>query len=147
MNSPVEMQPTEALPLSAWQALTRGLRETCPRCGGGRLFRKWLKPRERCSACGLDLTPQQADDFPAYIAIFTTGHLLAPVIILLVRDFSFSAWQLAAILLPLATAMMLAMLQPAKGAVIALQWWNGMHGFRRERSAMESATEEDRSSR
>jgi uncharacterized protein (DUF983 family) len=28
---------------------------------------------------------------------------------------------------------MLVLLQPAKGAVIALQWWHGMHGFRRER--------------
>jgi len=136
MTSPADIQPTEALPATAWQALTRGLRECCPRCGGGRLFRKWLKPRDRCAACGLDLTPQQADDFPAYIAIFATGHLLAPVIILLVRDYALSGWQLASILLPLATAMMLAMLQPAKGAVIALQWWNGMHGFRRERRAM-----------
>jgi uncharacterized protein (DUF983 family) len=29
--------------------------------------------------------------------------------------------------------MMLGMLQPAKGGVIALQWWFGMHGFVKER--------------
>ena len=34
---------------------------------------------------------------------------------------------------PLALVMLIALLQPSKGAVIALQWWNGMHGFKRER--------------
>jgi hypothetical protein len=29
--------------------------------------------------------------------------------------------------------MLIALLQPAKGVVIALQWWHGMHGFVRER--------------
>ena len=116
-----------------------GIRFRCPRCGGGHLFRKWLKPRAACPACALDLTPQQADDFPAYIAIFVTGHLMAPLIIMLALDFSLSTWPMIAIVVPLATVMMLGLLQPAKGAVIAAQWWNGMHGFVRER-APEPAT-------
>lgn len=121
------------LPENFRQALWRGIRFTCPKCGGARLFRRWLKPVDRCPSCQLDLTPQQADDFPAYIAIFVTGHLMAPLIIMLVLDFALSPQMLAAVILPLATAMIIAMLQPAKGAVIAVQWWNGMHGFIRER--------------
>jgi uncharacterized protein (DUF983 family) len=39
------------------------------------------------------------------------------------------------ILFPTAITMMLGMLQPAKGGVIALQWWHGMHGFAKERPA------------
>jgi len=35
----------------------------------------------------------------------------------------------------LSVAMMLGMLQPTKGAVIAAQWWHGLHGFRKERPA------------
>ena len=31
----------------------------------------------------------------------------------------------------------MALLQPAKGAVIALQWWLGMHGFERPLSKAE----------
>ena len=31
-------------------------------------------------------------------------------------------------------AMLLALLQPSKGAVIAMQWWQGMHGFRKDRA-------------
>ncbi len=122
-----------ALPASFGRAILRGIRCRCPRCGHGRIFGRWLKPLDACPHCALDLTGQRADDFPAYIAIFATGHLLAPVIIVLVRDFALSPGALVAIVLPLAVAMMLALLQPAKGAVIALQWWNGMHGFRRER--------------
>lgn len=133
MSTPRPIQPTSALPRSYWQVLERGLKGHCPRCGGARLFGTWLKPEASCSACGLDLRPQQADDFPAYIAILLSGHLLVPVIILLVRDYTLDPWALAAILLPLTTALILALLQPAKGAVIATQWWNGMHGFVRER--------------
>ena len=132
-------QPTATLPRNFWEALLRGLRFHCPRCGAGSLFRKWLKPRDACPSCALDLTPQQADDFPAYISIFVTGHLLAPVIIMLALDYALTSLQMMAIILPTATVMIIAMLQPAKGAVIAAQWWNGMHGFLRERADEEPA--------
>lgn len=121
------------LPVSAWAALARGLRGRCPRCGEARLFRRWLKPLANCPACAVDWTPQQADDFPAYISILVTGHLLAPLVIALVLDWDLGPGALAAILLPLTVALMLGLLQPAKGGVIALQWWHGLHGFVRER--------------
>ena len=121
------------IPATFTQALLRGLRGRCPRCEQGSLFRKWLKPRERCPVCTLDLTPQRADDFPAYIAMIVTGHLMAPLIIMLSLDFELGPVAMIAILVPLALAMMLGMLQPAKGGVIALQWWYGMHGFVKER--------------
>ncbi|MEE3218586.1 MAG: DUF983 domain-containing protein, partial [Pseudomonadota bacterium] len=97
------------------------------------LFRKWLKPHDNCPACALDISGQRADDFPAYVSIFVTGHLLAPILIMLGSDFALSTFAILAITLPLAVVFMLATLQPAKGGVIALQWWHGMHGFRRER--------------
>ena len=59
--------------------------------------------------------------------------LLAPLIIWLASDFSLSSLQLALIIFPIAIGLMLGLLQPAKGAVVAAQWWNGMHGFRQER--------------
>ncbi|WP_395391774.1 DUF983 domain-containing protein [Novosphingobium sp. BL-8A] len=121
------------LPANYGQAALRGIRCHCPRCGEGRLFRKWLKPLDRCPACMLDLTPQRADDFPAYIAMLVTGHLMAPIIIMLSKDFAMGPLGMFAIVVPLALVMMLGMLQPAKGGVIATQWWFGMHGFVRER--------------
>lgn len=123
-----------SLPRTFGAAMLRGLRCRCPRCGEARLFGRWLKPVDHCPDCKIDWTRQRADDFPAYIAIIVTGHLLAPVIIALVADFDLGPGAMAAVLLPLAVVLMLAMLQPAKGLVIALQWWHGMHGFVRERA-------------
>lgn len=121
------------LPASFRQAAFRGIRCTCPRCGEAPLFRKWLKPAEICARCGVDWSPQRADDFPAYIAIFVTGHLLAPLIIMLSLDFDMGPLAMVSIILPLTLAMIVTMLQSSKGAVIAAQWWYGLHGFRRER--------------
>lgn len=101
----------------------------CPSCGVGSLFRQFLKPVERCRQCGCDWSHQQADDFPAYASIFLTGHILAPLIIALVKDTELSTGVLVSILLPLALLLMIGLLQPAKGAIIAVQWWFGMHGF------------------
>jgi len=121
------------LPASASQAVWRGMRFLCPRCGDAHLFARFLKPMPICPACGQDWTRQRADDFPAYISMLVTGHLLAPLVILLETMFSPPVNVLAAIVVPLAMVTMLGLLQPAKGAVIAMQWWNGMHGFARER--------------
>ena len=122
------------LPATFMACLLRGVHGRCPRCGEGKLFRKWLKPVDACAHCHLDISGQRADDLPAYIGIFVTGHLLAPVIIALVTGFALSAMALLAIVIPLAVVMLIGLLQPSKGGVIALQWWNGMHGFRKERA-------------
>lgn len=120
---------TPGLPESAAQAALRGARNRCPCCGQDALFLKFLKPVSRCGSCDQDWTHQQADDFPAYLAILLTGHILAPLIIALVNHTSLPVWGLMLLIVSLALAMMLAMLQPSKGAIIAIQWWLGMHGF------------------
>ena len=126
-------RPTTALPRSLWEALTRGMFGKCPRCEGASLFRKWLKPVDRCACCGQDWSVHEADDFPPYISIFVTGHLIAPLIIALMLDLELSVMTTGAIVVPVAAAIMLGILQPAKGATIALQWWHGMAGFTSER--------------
>jgi len=118
-------------PETAFTAMIRGIRGYCPRCNRSSLFPKYLKPMEHCPACQQDWTPQRADDFPAYVAIILTGHIMAPVIIGLVKNFSPPLWGMMAIIMSLAVMLMVALLQPAKGAIIAFQWWMEMHGFRR----------------
>ena len=130
---PLPIGPTAHLPASVWQAIWRGVRSRCPRCGDAHLFARFLKPMPFCPACAQNWTHQRADDFPAYISMLVTGHLLAPLIIWLELAFAPPVAVLAAIVVSLAMIMMLALLQPAKGAVIAVQWWSGMHGFVRER--------------
>jgi uncharacterized protein (DUF983 family) len=125
------------LPAGLAPALVRGARGRCPRCGAAALFRKWLKPVDTCAHCRCDWSAQQADDFPAYIGIFVVGHLLAPVVIAMIGSWGLSAWLTLAIILPVAVAMLLAMLQPTKGAVIAFLWWHGIGAFRQERRSPE----------
>lgn len=122
------------LPGSWLEAILRGARSQCPRCGASPLFGRFLKPVPACSHCGQDWSLQSADDFPAYLSILITGHLMVPLIITLTSEFDLSVAALAAIILPLITLLTVGLLQPAKGAVIATQWWLGMNGFKLERS-------------
>lgn len=117
------------LPQTLSQALLRGAKCECPRCGKAHLFGKFLKPVAHCPACHQDWTLHQADDFPPYISIFVTGHLLAPVLITIGSLTAISMGMQITLAMALAGVIMLAVMQPAKGGVIALQWWIGMHGF------------------
>ncbi len=105
------------------------MRNHCPRCDHKPLFARFLKPTERCAGCGQDWTLHQADDFPAYIAIFISGHLLAPVLIAVGSRELLPMGVLALLAIIGALVLTIALLQPAKGAVIALQHHWGMHGF------------------
>lgn len=134
--------PTDhRLPHRFAEAAWRAMRGKCPRCGEAHLFRKWLKPVDNCPACRQDWSLQRADDFPAYISILVTGHLIAPLIVLLAVDVGLSPGPLTATILPVTAALMLGILQPAKGAVIAAQWWHGLVGFKRERALAADGSE------
>ena len=108
--------------------MKRGFRGRCPRCGEGKLFRAFLKADDNCSVCGLDFTPHRADDLPAYLVIVIVGQSWCrwrsgsrPII----RRRSGCSFDLPAVHL----VVSLALLQPVKGAVVALQWALRMHGF------------------
>tara|TARA_R110002049_G_scaffold19894_1_gene74126 strand:- start:95 stop:595 length:501 start_codon:yes stop_codon:yes gene_type:complete len=117
------------LPKTAFQAALRGIRGRCPSCGVGRLFPRLLKPVDHCPTCDQDWTAQQADDFPAYVAIILTGHILAPVIIFMINETDYTMWTNLAIIIVMAITLIAALLQPAKGAIIAMQWWMGLDDF------------------
>lgn len=42
-------------PIHPARTLGRAIRLKCPRCGGGPLFKHWLKMRDKCPVCGLRL--------------------------------------------------------------------------------------------
>lgn len=118
-----------ALPSGPAQALWRGFRGRCPACGEGRMFRKFLKVNDACPHCGEELHHHRADDFPAYLVIVIVGHILVPIVLSVETHIappvvlSMALWPLTAL------AMSLGLLQPVKGAVVAIQWYGGMHGF------------------
>ena len=114
---------------NVWTALKRGLRGRCPRCGEGKLFRAFLKVDDHCSVCQLDFTPHRADDLPAYLVIVIVGHIVVPTILWIETDYSPSVPLQLSIYLPLTLILSLVLLQPVKGAVVAIQWALRMHGF------------------
>ena len=112
-----------------WQALKRGFRGRCPRCGEGKLFRAFLKTADSCSNCGQDFTPHRADDLPAYLVIVIVGHIVVPLALMIETNYSPPVALQLAIYLPLTFVASLVLLQPVKGAVVGLQWAFRMHGF------------------
>ena len=62
---------------------------------------------------------------------------MAPIVALVVQSAAMSVAGQMVLLLLLTLAVMLAWLQPVKGAIIAFQWWFEMHGFRRDQPASE----------
>ena len=112
-----------------WTALKRGFRGRCPRCGQGKLFRAFLKVDDHCSVCQLDFTPHRADDLPAYLVIIIVGHIVVPMALMIETNYSPPVALQLAIYLPLTLFGSLALLQPVKGVVVALQWALRMHGF------------------
>ncbi|MFA5963789.1 MAG: DUF983 domain-containing protein [Sphingomonas sp.] len=116
-------------PRTIWIALWRGCRDRCPACNGARLFDKFLKPLDHCPACGQDWTHHNADDFPPYIVILVTGHVVVTGMALVETTFHPPSWVHIALWIPLIIVLTIGLIQPAKGGVIAYQWWHGMGGF------------------
>ena len=112
-----------------WQAIKRGFRGRCPRCGEGKLFRAFLKTADSCSVCGQDFTPHRADDLPAYLVIVIVGHIVVPLALMIETNYSPPVALQLAIYLPLTLVASLLLLQPVKGAVVGMQWALRMHGF------------------
>lgn len=118
---------------SLFQDLSRGFMCHCPNCGEGKLFTKWLKVADHCPSCSEEFHHHRADDFPAYVVILVLGHIMVPFALWLEDAFAPPMWVNMAISLPLTVVLCLLMLQPVKGAIVALQWRMRMHGFKNSR--------------
>lgn len=116
-------------------ALKRGLLCKCPNCGEGAVFKGYLKVRASCAVCGLDLTPQRADDGPAYVVILLVGHLMGFSLPVFFESFRNNPLLVACVLSVVAVTLALALLPPVKGMFVAFQWVKEMHGFGRPQAA------------
>jgi uncharacterized protein (DUF983 family) len=116
-------------PVSPAATIWRGFRMKCPNCGTGRLFGRFLQVVDRCADCGEELHHHRADDFPPYLVIFAVGHAVVPAVLAVEIDYAPPIWLQFVIWLPLTFILALALMQPVKGAVVALQWQLGLAGF------------------
>ena len=128
-------------PVSLPKALARGFAMRCPNCGRGHLFRRFLKVADNCAVCGEDFKAQRADDFPAYLVIIVVGHVVVPALLAVETAFAPPAWLQLLIWLPVTLFSALGLLQPTKGAIVALQWQTGMHGFEKAKHRRERGSE------
>ncbi|TDR94384.1 DUF983 domain-containing protein [Enterovirga rhinocerotis] len=137
-------RPSHARP-DVVQAVGRGLRCRCPACGEGRLFERFLKVAPSCSECGQAFHHHRADDFPPYLVMFIVGHIVGYGIYVAETRYENVPVLFHALTWPtLAVVLCLALLQPVKGAVIGLQYGNGMHGFDPSRPGRQEETDERR---
>jgi uncharacterized protein (DUF983 family) len=111
------------------QAIFRGLKERCPACGEGRLFRAYLKVVDECPRCHEELHHHRADDAPPYFTILIVAHVVVGGILAMEQTFRPADWLQAAIWVPVTLLMSLLVLPRVKGALVGLQWALRMHGF------------------
>lgn len=115
---------------STADAMWKGFRCRCPRCGEGRLFRKFLKPVDTCERCGEWMGGHRSDDLPPYVTIMIVGHAVVPIILGIEMGLNpWPLWVYFAVFLPGTLLATLLLMQPVKGAVIGLQWGLRLHGF------------------
>ena len=122
-------------------AVRRSTFGKCPACGNGKLYRKYLKVADNCSACGEELHHHRADDFPAYIVVVIVGHVVLGGFMAFEASSTLSTWQHLAIWAPLTVIMAVGLLKPVKGAIVGLQWALYMHGFGGEDDLLETHPE------
>jgi len=112
------------------QALSRGLRRKCPRCGEASSFRSYLKIVDVCPACGTPLGVYPCDDGPAYLTILIVGHIVVGPTFL----FPFVWQQPMQVVLPALVSALgvltLVLLPFVKGAFLSLLWYLGLRQAR-----------------
>lgn len=132
--------PDAGLPRDLRTALRRGLMRRCPACGEGALMDGYLEVRHSCASCGTELHHHRADDGPAWATILITGHLLAPLMLLVFEAFRPEGWQMAVGFSTVFVALALMMLPRLKGAFVGIQWAKRMHGFGADGAGLDART-------
>ena len=124
------MTTTDSRAARDWKkAVLAGMTDHCPSCGQARLFARGLRTVSHCPSCGQDWSAQRADDFPAYLVILVLGHVLVPLMVMANGWWDWPLGLQMALWPALAGGLAVALIRPAKGAVIGAQWALRMGGF------------------
>ena len=113
------MPATEPTPVSTIRA---GLTCRCPRCGEGKLFRRFLKIADRCDRCGLDYGFADPADGPAFFVMSGVGIVVMAVWAWAVVVWQPPIWLQFATVFPAMIGGCLACLSPMKAWLVAEQY-------------------------
>jgi uncharacterized protein (DUF983 family) len=113
---------------SWFRGLRRGFLQRCPSCGVTPIFSNYLKVNRTCVRCGLGLGEFHADDAPPYFTILLVGHIVVPSMLILEQLRHPPQWIHLLLWIPLTLALTFFFLPRIKGAVIGVQWANGIRG-------------------
>lgn len=109
-------------PIDFWLVVIRGIIGRCPHCGEGKLFSRYLKQVDNCAVCTENLGNIRADDGPAWLTIMVVGHILAPLLLVVIPDSSVPDWLLLAGFTSFAFILAILVLPRAKGIFIGILW-------------------------
>ena len=101
---------------------TAGIRCRCPNCGEGQVFSGFLRFKERCEACGADLTIADAGDGPSFFVMFAALIFIVPSAMFFEFAFRPPGWVHILIWPPVTIAFCVTLLRPIKSLMFALQW-------------------------
>ena len=104
--------------------LLAGLACRCPNCGRGRLFDGFLSVTGACAACGANLAAADSGDGPAVFVILIAGFIVAFGALITMVAFRTPVWLTLLIWLPATLLIVLLLLRPAKGLMLAAQFMN-----------------------
>lgn len=111
-------------------AFKRGICLKCPRCGVGKLYKRYIAVNDACSFCSFDLKHHDAADGPAYVVM----SLMAVKVTLLALWFEFVAappvWLHVLIWVPFTIFGSLLLLVFTKSLFISLQYHFKVGEFR-----------------
>ena len=107
--------------------LHAGFAGRCPRCGEGALYDGFLDVADGCTVCGLDYSGQDSGDGSAFFIIMIVGFVVVGMALAAEVMFAPPVWLHMVLWLPLSLILTLAMMRPAKGILIALQYKYGIH--------------------
>lgn len=108
-----------------WPAMWNGLRCKCPKCGKGWLFHHYLEQNEHCANCAEPLAYYKAGLFLPLVVITVVIHIVAVVMLEIELRGDGNPLLYLYVLVPVTLFASIAILPPAKGAIIGLMWAKG----------------------
>ena len=102
------------------QAIVRGMRRRCPRCGQGTIFERWITVRDRCEVCGLQFEERAGDTWGFWV-LLDRVFVAIPFVVLLF-GFATSSLRLRLMLIGAMLVPLIATMPHRQGIAIALDY-------------------------